>query len=72
MSNSLFAAFTYEQMDTLRTSLSMRLDRINDLIQIFSKDPENTEDQWMVARYKAEANQVSELMREIATADHAC
>jgi hypothetical protein len=72
MSNSLFAAFTYEQIDTLRTSLDMRLDRINDLIAIFSKDPENKEDQWMVSRYKAEANQVAELMREIATAEHDC
>ena len=72
MSNSIFSAFTYEQMDTLRTSLSMRLDRINDLIAIFSKDPNSTEDQWMVARYKAEANQVAELMREIATAERDC
>ena len=72
MSNSIFSAFTYEQMDTLRTSLSMRLDRINDLITIFSKDPNSTEDQWMVARYKAEANQVAELMREIATAERDC
>ena len=72
MSNSLFTAFSHEQMDTLRTSLSMRLDRINDLIAIFSKDPENKEDQWMVARYKAEANQVSDLMREIAIAERSC
>jgi hypothetical protein len=72
MSNSLFAAFTYEQIDTLRTSLSMRLDRINDLINIFSKDPESAEDQWMVSRYKAEANQVSELMNELVAAERSC
>jgi len=72
MSNSIFAAFTYEQIDTLRTSLSMRLDRINDLITIFSKDPESAEDRWMVSRYKAEANQVSELMNELVTADRSC
>lgn len=72
MSNSIFSAFTYEQMDTLRTSLSMRLDRINDLITIFSKNPENTEDQWMVSRYKAEANQAQELLNEIATAESNC
>ena len=72
MSNSIFAAFTYEQMDTLRTSLSMRLDRINDLITIFSKDPENKEDQWMVSRYKAEAGQAQELLNEIAAAESSC
>jgi len=72
MSNSLFAAFTYEQIDTLRTSLDMRLERIKDLITIFSRDKDNTEDQWMVSRYKAEANQVVELMKELATAERSC
>ncbi len=69
MSNSLFAAFTYEQIDTLRTSLDMRLERIKDLITIFSKNPDSTEDQWMVSRYKAEANQVVELMKELVAAE---
>lgn len=69
MSNSIFSAFSHEQMDTLRTSLDMRLDRINDLIAIFSKDPENKEDQWMVGRYKAEAGQVADLLNEIAAAN---
>jgi hypothetical protein len=50
----------------------MRLDRINDLIAIFSKDPENKEDQWMVARYKAEAGQAQELLNEIAATESSC
>ena len=72
MSNSIFSAFSHEQMDTLRTSLSMRLDRINDLITIFSKDPANKEDQWMVGRYKAEAGQAQDLLNEIAAAERSC
>jgi hypothetical protein len=68
MSNSLFTAFTYEQIDTLRTSLDMRLDRINDLIKIFSKDPENKEDQWMIARYNKERVEAETLLQELTNA----
>ena len=50
------------QIDTLRTALDMRLERIQDLITIFSRDKSSTEDQWMVRRYEAEANEARGLM----------
>jgi len=63
MSTSTFA-FTDTQIDTLKTSLDMRLERINDMIQIFSKNPDSTEDQWMVGRYIAERELVKALLAE--------
>jgi hypothetical protein len=55
-------SFTDAQRDTLRTALDMRLERINDLITIFSRDKDNVDDQWMVSRYEAEANEAKVLM----------
>jgi len=46
----------------------MRLDRINELIVIFSKDATNTEDQWMVARYTEERDSVVALMQDLTNA----
>jgi len=56
---------TDAQIDTLRTALDMRLERIQDLITIFSRDKSSTEDQWMVGRYTAEANEVKGLMIQL-------
>jgi hypothetical protein len=67
MSTTTFA-FTATQIDTLKTSLDMRLERVNDMIQIFSKDPENKEDQWMVGRYTAEREEAQALLAELRKA----
>lgn len=67
MSTTTFA-FTVTQIDTLKTSLDMRLERINDMIQIFSRDKENTADQWMVGRYTAEREEALALLAELRKA----
>jgi len=61
-------AFSDTQISILKTSLDMRLDRINELIVIFSKNPNSTDDQWMVARYTEERDSVVALMQDLTNA----
>ena len=61
-------SFSDTQISILKTSLDMRLDRINELIVIFSKDATNTEDQWMVARYTEERDNVMTILQDLTNA----
>jgi hypothetical protein len=61
-------SFTDTQISILKTSLDMRIDRINDLIVIFSKNPNSTDDQWMVARYTEERDNVMTILQDLTNA----
>jgi hypothetical protein len=61
-------SFTDTQISILKTSLDMRIDRIDDMIKIFSKNPNSTDDQWMAARYTEERNSVVALMQDLTNA----
>lgn len=61
-------AFTDAQVSLLRTSLDTRINRIDDMIVIFSSTPEDKDTVWMKGRYeleRAEANDLIELLTKI-------
>jgi len=61
-------SFSDSQISILKTSLDMRIDRINDLIAIFSKNPNSTDDQWMIAQYNKERVEAETLMQDLTNA----
>ena len=61
--NTTTLTLTDAQIDTLRTSLSMRLDRVRDLCILFGKDPNNADEQWMLSRYQLEAYDIATIQK---------
>ena len=61
-------SFTDSQISILRTSLDTRINRIDDMIRIFSDSPEDSGSVWMVARYNEERAEAEGLLQELTNA----